>query len=112
MTGQHYVADDAQRSYNESVVKAAAAGMEYLEKWPQLAFLFNTNSEGGLTLPQQPENVKNLLAGMNDACGGMSMSSANIAFGQLQDSAINNGRRVSRYKNGSQYITEISPVIS
>lgn len=106
------VEHDAQRLYNEGIVKAAEAGKAFMEEWPQLSFLFNTNSEGGLNLGSQPPATVNIVAKMDEACDGLSLSSINVVFDRLKNEAVEAGRRVTRYKIGSQHITEISPVVS
>ena len=106
------VENDAQRSYNEGVVKATEAGIEFMAEWPQLSFIFNTNSEGSLNLGPQTPSVVNMVAKMDAACNGLSLSSINIAFDKLKNEAVEAGRRVTRYKIGTQHVTEISPVVS
>lgn len=104
--------NDADRSYNEGVVKATEAGKNFIAEWPQISFIFNTNSEGGLNLGPQNPSVVNLVERMDNSCSGLSLSSVNMVFGRLQNEAIEAGRRVTRYKIGSQHVTEITPVIS
>ena len=101
---------DGQSSYNEDIEFAVKAGSAYLKANDNLGFVFNTNSKGGLDTPVQPPTGEVLIKIMDRVSGGFSISSANLAFGQLIDAAIESGRRVVRYKNGEQHITEISPL--
>lgn len=111
MTGSKTIEKNALHDYNESVVKGVEAGVAFLKKWPQLGFTFNTNAQGGLVLGPQPANVATIIAEIDKACGGLSLSSANLVFGQLVNDAIEQERWVTRFKIGDQHITEITPVV-
>ncbi len=101
----------------ESIYKgmsaAVAAGETFLASAPDLRFLFQTNAKGGLDYGlTQSASAKELINVIDDACGGLSQSSANEAFVHVKEAAIQAGRIISHYKRDGAYFTEISPVMN